>query len=62
MALMHDELLAALPADVYQALDMAPGMPYKPSVKLQEQAPARLCCPERRGLPPRPPATGTAGL
>jgi hypothetical protein len=49
MALMHDELLAALPADVYQALDVAPGMPYKPSVKLQEQAPARLCCPERRG-------------
>ena len=34
--LMHDELLAALPADVYQALDMAAGMPYKSRVKLQE--------------------------
>ena len=33
---MHDELLAALPADVYQALDMAAGMPYKSRVKLQE--------------------------
>ncbi len=49
MALIHDELLAALPADVYQALDMAPGMPYKPSVKLQEQAPARLCVPNDEG-------------
>ncbi len=34
--LMHDELLAALPADVHQALDMAAGMSYKSRVKLQE--------------------------
>ncbi len=34
--LIHDELLAALPADVYQALDMAAGMLYISRVKLQE--------------------------
>ncbi len=36
---MHDKLLAALPADVYQALDMAAGMPYKSRVRLKES-----CC------------------
>ena len=34
--MMHDELLAQLPPDVYQALDMALGMSYKARVKLQE--------------------------
>ena len=33
--LMHDELLAKLPLDVYQALDMASGMSYKSRIKLQ---------------------------
>jgi hypothetical protein len=33
--LMHDELLAKLPSDVYQALDMASGMSYKSRIKLQ---------------------------
>ena len=34
--MMHDELLAQLPAEVYQALDMASGMSYKARVKLQD--------------------------
>ena len=34
--MMHDELLAQLPADVYQALDTASGMSYKARVKLQD--------------------------
>ena len=33
---MHDDLLAQLPADVYQALDMSSGMSYKARVKLQD--------------------------
>jgi hypothetical protein len=34
--LMHDVLLAYLPADGYPALHMSPGMPYKARVKLQD--------------------------
>ena len=30
---MHDELLAKLPSDVYQALDMASGMSYKSRIR-----------------------------
>ena len=33
---MHYDLLAQLPADVYQALDMSSGMSYKARVKLQD--------------------------
>jgi hypothetical protein len=33
---MHDDLLARLHADVYQALDMASGMSYKARIKLQD--------------------------